>query len=276
MIQYTKISLMLITSVILVTGSLSYAKSYVPNETALDKLSITVGGRLYDRWWSVLQKDEPTSAHPNYPAEGKEEGADTWRCASCHGWDYKGADGVIGVFDMQGADPVEIQKIIRDETHQYTSEQLTDKAVEQLANFISVGLVDMDKYVDKATMTIKGNPKHGEEIFEHVCAICHGDTGKGINFSGDNDNPEYIGTVANNETLLLFHRIRNGMPGQPMVSLITLSTQTQTDVMAYEKTLPVDDNDPVMFHETHEDEHETGKAYFSEESINSFIKLYSK
>ena len=192
-------------------GQSASAESKVPTETMLDKLSITVGGRLYDRWWDVLQKNEPTSTHPSYPSSGKQKGADTWRCSTCHGWDYKGADGIKGVFGMRNADPAKIQEIIRDDTHQYTTELLSDKATEQLANFISAGQIDMDKYIDKATMTIKGSSERGEEIFKHVCAICHGDTGKGINFSGDNNNPEYIGTVANEETLLLFHRIRNGM-----------------------------------------------------------------
>ncbi|MDH3327208.1 MAG: hypothetical protein OEM38_10885 [Gammaproteobacteria bacterium] len=60
--------------------------------------NIIRGGRLYDKWWE--EKRIPTPSGPNpiwqYTATpestAKNEGGQ-WRCAECHGWDYKGLDG---------------------------------------------------------------------------------------------------------------------------------------------------------------------------------------
>ena len=51
---------------------------------------IGFGGRLYDNWFEALATDEPEGTHPSYPAVGLQQGAATWRCKECHGWDYKG------------------------------------------------------------------------------------------------------------------------------------------------------------------------------------------
>ena len=117
---------------------------------------------------------------------------------------------------------------------------LTEKAVDRLADFISYGLVDMDLYIYRASMTPKGDAKRGKVVFESICALCHGDNGKAINF-GSEDDPEYVGTVAKFELLEAFHKVRNGQPGQPMMSLITQPIQVQLDVLTYEQTLPTSD-----------------------------------
>lgn len=258
----------------------------------MDKLSITVGGRLYDTWWKVLQKDAPTTTHPSYPTSGKLNGAKSWRCASCHGWDYKGKEGIKGVYSLRGTDPAKILSVIRNDTHQYTPEMINDKAAKKIALFISAGLMDMGKYFDKTTGKAKGRPEKGVEIFAHVCAICHGGVGKKINFSGDKTDPEYVGTVANKERFLFLHRIRNGMPGQPMPSLITLPEQKQVDVLSYAQNLPINDEISMKSHE--EEEHgnndkshsdvkhhnktdknsEASDHYYSEDEIKEFIKSY--
>ena len=235
----------LLTSLLFITGSvgqvtMSHADSEIDPDTAIGKLTTTLGGRLYDNWWEVLLNDEPEGRHPSYPADGEATGSKTWRCPACHGWDYKGAAGIKGVFGMAGSAPSVIKAILRDETHQYTPQMLTNRAVDRLSGFISYGLVDMDRYIDQASMMPKGDVKRGKIVFESICALCHGENGKAINF-GSEDEPEYVGTVAKFEILEAFHKVRNGQPGQPMMSLITQPIQTQIDVLAYERTLPTSD-----------------------------------
>ncbi len=228
-----------------ITGSvglvaMGHAESEIDPDTAIGKISTTLGGRLYDNWWEVLQNNEPDSQHPAYPSKGEATGSKTWRCPECHGWDYKGAAGIKGVLGMAGGDPSKIKVILRDETHQYTPQMLTDKAVDRLADFISYGLIDVDLYIDRASMEPKGDAKRGKVIFESICALCHGENGKAINF-GSEDAPEYVGTVAKFELLEALHKVRNGQPAQPMMSLITQPIQTQIDVLTYERTLPTSD-----------------------------------
>jgi hypothetical protein len=59
-----------------------------------DAWTLAAGGRIYDNWWDALDREEPEGTHPSYPASAEQEGAVTWRCKECHGWDYKGVDGV--------------------------------------------------------------------------------------------------------------------------------------------------------------------------------------
>ncbi len=59
------------------------------------------GGLLYDKWWLVRDSGDttpPAGDHPLWAATGNTlvAGADTWRCKECHGWDYRGVDGVYG------------------------------------------------------------------------------------------------------------------------------------------------------------------------------------
>ena len=58
--------------------------------------AISRGGQLYDKWWEVIEAEEPKTTHPAYPAKGEKKGSATWRCKECHGWDYKGVDGAYG------------------------------------------------------------------------------------------------------------------------------------------------------------------------------------
>ena len=54
---------------------------------------ISLGGKLYDDLWTVTELAPPDGANPAYPANPDVEARDTWRCVSCHGWDYRGREG---------------------------------------------------------------------------------------------------------------------------------------------------------------------------------------
>lgn len=57
---------------------------------------LVLGGRLYDNHFEVLNKMQ-TVVNPLFETQvtNTNDGA-SWRCKECHGWDYKGADGVYG------------------------------------------------------------------------------------------------------------------------------------------------------------------------------------
>ena len=211
---------------------------------------IGFGGRLYDNWFEALAADEPEGTHPAYPAAGQQQGAATWRCKECHGWDYKGRDGeygsgshatgIVGIQAMVGADPSAIRAIIEDQTHGYTPEMIPPEAMDRLARFVTRGQHEADLYFDGATGRVLGEAEPGERYYQNICAPCHGFDGKALNFSGDPDAPEYVGTVAVENPLEALHKIRNGQPGQPMPALRVLPRQDVVDILAYIRTLPTE------------------------------------
>jgi thiosulfate dehydrogenase len=210
--------------------------------------AISRGGQIYDEWWSVIEADEPEGTHSSYPASGEQTGATTWRCKECHGWDYKGIDGaydkgsphytgIKGVRGVQGIDPTAIIEIIKNDTHGYTEDMIPASAMEKLALFLSFGQIDMDQYIDRATKKARGDPLRGAQYFQTICANCHGFDGKDMNF-GDEDKPEYVGTIAVDNPWEALHKIRFGQPGVGMVSLSVLAVQDQVDILSYVQTLP--------------------------------------
>jgi thiosulfate dehydrogenase len=216
-------------------------------EVETDIFTIARGGLLYDKWYAVLEHDPPDRTHPAYPAAGKQKGGSTWRCKECHGWDYKGVDGaygkgshytgIKGIRAYVGTPIAAVEAIIRNDTHGYTEDMIPDSAVTKLALFVSLGQVDMDQYIDRATKTARGNVERGARFYQTICAVCHGFEGKAINFK-DEEKPEYIGTVGNANPWETLHKIRNGQPGVGMVALGALSIQDQVDILAYTQTLP--------------------------------------
>jgi len=233
----------------LAAGAEPDARPTEPVSAPTNVWAISRGGQLYDNWAAVLELDPPERTHPAYPAIGKQTGAATWRCKECHGWDYKGVDGaygrgahftgIKGVRGVQDVDPERIVAILRDRTHRYTESMIPPSAARKLALFLSLGQIDMDRYVDRATKQAHGNPLHGAQFFQTICANCHGFDGKEIDFS-DEDVPEFVGTVATENPWEALHKIRFGQPGFPMVSLNVLHVQTQADILAYAQILPVE------------------------------------
>jgi len=204
------------------------------------------GGQLYDNWASVLFKKAPEETHPAYPSAGKQKGSGTWRCKECHGWDYRGVDGaygsgshytgIKGIRNWVGGSVSEIAKIVRDDTHRYSADMIPDEAMNSLALFVSRGQVDMPQYIDYATRAARGDATRGARFYQAICSVCHGFDGKTINFKTA-DNPEFIGTVAQENPQETMHKARNGQPGVPMVALGVLDIQDIVDIIAYAQTL---------------------------------------
>lgn len=205
------------------------------------------GGQLYDNWMAATLHDRPTTEHPAYPAKGTKRGYATWRCKECHGWDYKGKDGayrygshrtdVIGVRGVIGMDPLEIQKIIMNETHAYTEEQLPHAVQEMLSYFLSKGQIDTDLHIDPKSKKALGNIENGARLYQELCVTCHGYDGVKINFASQK-YPAYVGTVCAGNPWLALHRIRFGQPGVGMVALTHMEIASVVDILAYCQTLP--------------------------------------
>lgn len=214
--------------------------------------TIAEGGRLYDKWWEEYDLKKPATTHPSYPASGKKKGAATWRCKECHGWDYKGRNGaygkgshftgIRGITSYAGHEPSAIVSILKNDIHRFDTVML-DYGLLRIALFVSKGQVDISKYVDKKTRKVNGNLRRGQSIFNESCKECHGRDGMERNFKDDN-NPEYIGTVANKNPWEAMHKLRNGHPGAFVMGDAMpnmneeISFREQLDLLTYMQTLP--------------------------------------
>ncbi len=125
--------------------------------------SIARGGRLYDKWFKVVDAETPKVAHPSYPDGGKykgKKGAD-WRCKECHGWDYMGKDGayrkgkhstgIMGIRAYDGDDPDRVVRILTNGTHGYTKEMMDESDLMDLARFVVYGQIEVDQYIGRAS-----------------------------------------------------------------------------------------------------------------------------
>jgi thiosulfate dehydrogenase len=215
----------------------------VPVFAAETESSIARGGKLYDKWFKVIKAEKPKSTHAAWPSSNtKKKGNTTWRCKSCHGWDYRGSDGayatgsyktgIKGINGMKGADPAKIVAILNDKTHALAG-KMDDRDYKDLALFVSKGQVDTDRFIDRASKMPKGgDAARGEVYFNTLCAQCHGKDG-----SRPDDMNKPLGKQMGNPWEVM-HKILNGQPGEQMPSLRALDRQIVVDIMAHLTTLP--------------------------------------
>lgn len=197
-------------------------------------------------------------------------GATSYRCKTCHGWDYKGVDGVygdpsssnytgfIGILDAAQKYTVEeLEAIIGDGmphpdipdlyAHAFRA-WLSDEDITALALFVKYGLIDTDEYLWQFSGWVKGDkgdPVRGKELYEGraaLCSSCHGDDGLEIDFGGG----EYVGTIGMENPWEMLHTIRFGYAGleSPRMPALyenpDLTTQDAVDITAYTQSLPVE------------------------------------
>ncbi len=212
---------------------------------------LTEGGQMYDNWWKAAVVDAPQGEMPLWSqadmAAVKNEdespaGAETWRCSTCHGWDYQGEFGFIGIWDAQNKSSEEIMAALTGQTnpdHDF-SQFLDADRLDALVYFIQNGLVDKSQYVN-ADGSFNGDADHGQQMYSAVCTRCHGSDGMEINFhEGTDEPPEYVGTVAASEALEFFNKAGFGQPGEAMPAGLNFGWTWQdiADLAAYAQTLP--------------------------------------
>ncbi len=213
--------------------------------------TLAAGGRIYDTWWDALDRKRPRETNPAYPSTGKRSGSNTWRCVECHGWDYKGKDGVYGkdqpmgdrhtgIKGIRGAQrmpPAAIVKLLRAAPHNYTPEMIGDEEMSRLAAFVRAGQHDADQYIERRTGKVRGDVNRGAGFYQTLCAACHGLDGRALNW-GTKDEPGFVGTEAKALPWEVLHKIRNSHPGAAMINLRALTLKDAVDTLAYAQTLP--------------------------------------
>ncbi|MFQ5410155.1 MAG: c-type cytochrome, partial [Anaerolineales bacterium] len=215
---------------------------------------VAEGGRLYDNWMKAIGADAPATEMPLWATQDSNtrSGADTWRCKECHGWDYKGADGVYssgshmtgfpGIFDASAMSAEEIISWLdgtANADHDFSS-YLNEDQFNMFVAFIQEGMIDKGDYIN-ADKTVSGDAGHGQELYESVCSTCHGDDGTEIDFhEGTDEPPEYVGSVAADNPWEFHNKASFGQPGEHMPSGLNLgwSLQDILDVTSHAQSLP--------------------------------------
>lgn len=226
-----------------------HEKDYIfgyPNAPS-DAWVTAVGGRVYDNWINALDAKKPAKTHAAWPASNtKKKGAVTWRCKSCHGWDFLGADGkyasgsyktgIKGVMAVKGMDPKKIHAILMDKTHGFTHDMIPEQYMGWLSTFLSKGTYDLKPHI-AADGKVNGDAARGKGLFQNTCASCHGYRGTALNWGSDK-KPKYIGTEASKNPWEVIAKIRHGHPGSYMMSYAAFPMKDAIDVLAYTRTLP--------------------------------------
>jgi len=197
--------------------------------------NIKRGGRLYDNWWFENGLAKPTVAHELWPTNATAiRVEETWRCVSCHGWDYKGQQGLKGVLDSTR----DLQAFIENGTYLNSNdhsfaEKLKRQDIYDLTSFVASNenmgaRSDIDLLLTNADATI--GKTHYISTTPGNCINCHGEAGTSIS----NIDLE---TAAQNFPTRFIHKARFGSPGSIMLPSFErfqgLSAVQAADVHAY-------------------------------------------
>lgn len=216
------------------------AESTSSTDTVGRAATISYGGRLYDNHWRVLKTAPPSGPHPAYKGPNPSV---SWRCVSCHGWDYSGSDGQLGQREPQavplghvkGQSPQGVAKFLRSGSHRSIVAPLDETAVSALALFLCCGQHDLAEFIG-ADGKAKGNALRGKDIYDNSCNRCHQSDGKAPIYGEMGDVPS-LGWLARQRPAQAVHKIMNGVPGADMLALRFLSTEEISDLLAYLQTL---------------------------------------
>ncbi len=200
---------------------------------------LSLGGKLYDNAWTILDQLPPEGRNPALEQAISVPARDTWRCVTCHGWDYSGAEiegrAFPGLSHLKGGDVDLIKQSILDRGHPFPAGQLPELSIDLLAVFVAEGLYERAEIIDE-TGASRGNPEFGRDIFEGACISCHQLDGRRF-LRGEPGDRSSLGWVARNRPEQALHKIVNGVPAAEMLSLRFLSEAMIADVLAYLQTL---------------------------------------
>ena len=236
--------------ILLLTAVIRLSSSRVVSSQAATPADIPHGGALYDNWIAATGQQAPQGNDPLWSRQTTNtlSGPDTWRCVTCHGWDYQGKDGAYrtgtnytgfpGVFtDAQNQSVADIVAILsgkNDSEHDF-SKYIDAAGLNDLASFIKTATINDNQFIDPLTYdVIGGNATHGKTLYESACATCHGTDGAKIVMSFEGVKAG-LGTLATIDPWRFLHKTRFGTPGTQMVIGYTLgwSPQDGRDVLLY-------------------------------------------
>ncbi len=216
--------------------------------------AVVQGAMLYDNWLATKGVDAPAGNMPLWDTQSTNtrSGPETWRCVSCHGWDYQGRDGAYrygsnftgfpGVFQAreQGTDAIVAALQGGNNPQHDFSLYLTEQEMSDLATFISTGLVNDNEYIDPQTLAVMdGDQGHGEELYTGTCAECHGEDGTTLQFDYEG-RAANLGTLATLDPWRFLHKTRYGTPGTQMAvgHNFGWTAEDGRDVILHARTFP--------------------------------------
>ena len=161
----------------------------------------SIGGQLYSDWPQVMLFRGPFAKHPLWTGSPSAINTETWRCVNCHGWDYRGGDGVggdLGVIakvpglrHLAGADRRTVADGITSAGHGFVAEQLSADALRFLVDFLIEGQRAVVDLADKAR-SVGANSQAGGNRCANICRVCNGPDGVriwGVNVSLTRSRP---------------------------------------------------------------------------------------
>jgi len=233
------------------------------------------GGRLYDDYFK--EKNIPRENNPNPLWENKRNdtedatavtAADTWRCITCHGWDYAGDKGAFelgnksgfysgfpGLLKVPGRNTDDLASHLINNIRAGYAEggtvyhrfeiTITEQDAKDLVAFILTEMIDTEDYVLQNINNTHGDAERGKSLFTlgeplegqggaPPCISCHV---AGAVPSGSISTALEMADVVKANRFLAFHRIRFSPPGQSEVMepaiKYGLSPPDIADIMAY-------------------------------------------
>ena len=127
-----------------------------------------------------------------------------------------------------------------DPEHDFSA--MGDGALADLVTFLREGQIDVNPLINPETKAaVGGDVTLGEELYVSVCTACHGEDGRLLNF-GDDEEPEYVGTIALDNPWEFIHKVRAGQPDTAMPSGIDLgwSIEDALNLLAFAQSLPTE------------------------------------
>ncbi len=211
---------------------------------------LAIGGKLYDNLWEMTASSPPNGANPAFPKDVNMPASETWRCVSCHGWDYKGNAGERGKISksavfadltpLSGAEPDMIARRIRDKHPEYPKEVFEQGMLDILAMFVSIGQYKPETFVSKDGLAF-GDAESGRAIFEGACMNCHQYDGKAT-LVGELGDKSSLGWISLNRTEQALHKMLNGVPGTDMLAVRFLTERQISDLVTFLQTLDPKEN----------------------------------
>lgn len=211
--------------------------------------NIVKGAHLYEAWDKRVGADLLGYINPMWEElERKAEpGPVTWRCSSCHGWNYLGTayndqqgGFVPGLLIVKTMEEEEIQMWLdgtNNPKHDF-SKFLTIAAQKDLIAFLKRGLVNYSSFARQEIFVTQNINENGEELYKESCRDCHGPDGARINFDTA-ENPSFLGNSAE-EPWKVVHLIQFGHPNisVPPIKELGWSLEDVFDVVKYTIVLP--------------------------------------
>jgi len=239
------------TALVIAALGFAVSSSHAQDEIEGDVLR---GGQLYYAWDRVLGVPLPDHDQAIWKevAPGQDYDPHTWRCVNCHGWDYRGSEGISpravvkrsgfpGLFEMVAEPEKKITSWlngVRNAGHDF-SDYFSEQDYKDLSAFLSAGLIAPDFIADPDTRLVAGTLSTGEEIYIEMCLSCHGVDGEKINFGGA-VAPLYLADISLHNPWRVSHVIRFGHLGinMPAGELTDVSFSQQIDLLTYTQSLP--------------------------------------